>query len=250
MRPWFALLLLALAQPAAASIDVSWDACSPIVADRLLPPGATESHLFFSVTGLSGNVSAFQFNFHYGASFSPECGAGSPPDSWRFDNAGCMGPSFIEYIVNSTHRDCPQLLPANAISILNTSFNPLDEKITTTIARSVGGAGVAANSSTRYLLVEMVFSHLFTVAGPGSPGETCGGFEKPICFTFQGSFDAHGNCAPGGGGSYVDGNGNEHPFGTFPPVIATFRSVESSVACNGATPATPTTWGAIRAQYR
>ena len=255
MIRWLPLvLLLVLARPAAASLEASWgSACTPIVTDRLLPAGATQSRLFFSVTGLSGTVQAFQFRFSYGSRFSPDypnCGAFVVPDAWRFDLDGCGGPSLVQIKLTARDVACPHIFPPGGAEVTKITYDPLVSQATIIIAQSFLTA-VTADPSIRYHLADLLFDHTLAVNGPGSPPNTCGGFEAPICFTLQGGeYDAHGDCEPSDGGVYLDANGVEHSFGPYPNVIATFRTDAASVACDGATPARPTTWGALRAQYR
>ena len=251
MRPWLPILaLVVLARPAAGGVDVSWNACSPIVTDRLLPSGATSSRLYFSVTGLTGTVKSFEIRFRYGSQWAGDCGALHPPDAWRFDDAGCEGQAnLLQIKTTSSDPACPQLTGPTGLNLTKIEYDPLIGRETVIIARAWSPA-ITVDPAVRYQIANVTFDHTYAVSGPGAPPETCGGFEQPICFTFQGSHDAHGDCYRFGQNSYLDGDGVEHSFGAFPSVIATFRSDASSVACNGATPATPKTWGALRAQYR
>jgi hypothetical protein len=249
MRPWLLLLVL-LARPASAGIEASWNACAPIVSDRVLPSGATTSRLYFSVTGLTGTVKGFDIRFSYGSQFAGDCGALHPPDAWRFDDAGCEGlANLVQFKTTSTDPACPQLTGPVGLDLTKINYDPLIGRERIIIARS-WTTPITADPGIRYQIANVTFDHTYAVSGPGDPPQTCGGFEQPICFTFQGSQGAHGDCDPYGQNAYLDGNGEQHSFGAFPSVIATFRSDASSVTCNGATPATPKTWGALRAQYR
>jgi hypothetical protein len=90
-------LLLVLAAAAAApgpatavgTVDLSWNACSPVVPtlERGAPGPVT---LFASVVGQDQAHKSYQVRLYidaYPLAF---------PDAWRFDAAGCQGSSFIE----------------------------------------------------------------------------------------------------------------------------------------------------------
>lgn len=241
------LLLLALPTLAQAvpTIEASWQACAPIVKNRVPPPGQTISKLVFSTTGVGG-IQAFELRVGLGT--KPGCNVYDVPDAWRFDANGCEGQALMSFVLDSRDAACPQL-GTGGNSILKCTSDPITARMTLLVAYAF--ATVQADPNVHYHLVTFVFDHTYAVAGAGSPPQTCGGFEKPVCFSFAHQNDAHGDCDPHDVPVYLDANGIQHSFQVDPDVIATFRMDESvPLGCAAATPATPVTWGQIRAQYR
>lgn len=259
IRNLVALLLVGLSSGAAhgaAVIDLSWDACSPIKHDRVLPGGATLSHLFVLGTGITGPTAAYQFRVFMGSDMGSNAfGTCSPinvPDAWRFDAAGCQGPSL--YSVSTVSKTCPTLSGTSTpLKTINLSYDPISGQQVLIVALVYSNEPQPADPNVTYQLAHIQFDHTFAVQGAGDPPNTCGGFEKPMCFTLWGGYNVHGDCLPANmveHGSYVRSDGTEVPFGGGPDDVATFRIDAGIQACNLATPARPTTWGAIRAQYR
>jgi len=232
-------------------IDMSWNACSPIQHDRVLPAGETASDLYVIASGVDGTHTGYQFKMVLGT--KPFCGALETPDAWRFDAAGCQGPSFFTGTSKSTSKTCPAFSGPNApgVEIVDLSYNPFDTQTTVTVA--VAYASQVADPNQTYQLAHLHFDHTYAVSGAGTPGQTCGGFEKPMCFALWGGFGPLGNCIDDppthARASYLDGGGVQHDF-LLPSMVRNSFRVDSSIqACNLVTPARPATWGSIKAQY-
>jgi hypothetical protein len=238
----------------AAVIDLSWDACSPIQHDRVLPAGATMSHLYATGTGITGATVAYQFKIYLGTNFGGTCSPTTVPDAWRFDATGCQGTPFYSVFTNSTSKTCPALSGTSTpVKIIEMNYSPFDIQEVLTVAIAYQNAPQTADPNVTYQLGHILFDHTYAVQGAGDPPNTCGGFEKPMCITAWGGYNVHGDClGPNQAthGSYLRLDGTEVPFGGGPVDVASFRIDAGIQACNLATPAQPTTWGAIRAQYR
>ena len=101
------------------------------------------------------------------------------------------------------------------------TFNLSWEGCTGPLDKTVG-AGEAA-----------LFDHSFSVVGVTTPGTDCGGVEQPICFATIVA-------------TYLDANGTEINWGLDGNLSLT---ANGSVGCPYSA-AQPTTWGAIKSQYR
>ena len=240
-------------------IDLSWDACSPIQHDRVLPSGATMSHLYVIGTGITGITAAYEFRLYMGtnvgSNYYGTCSPTTVPDAWRFDAAGCQGPAFFSVFTSSTSKTtCPPLSGTSTpLKIIDLSYSPLTNQQVLIVALSYQNAPQTADPNETYQLAHLVIDHTYAVQGAGDPPNTCGGFEKPMCFTLWGGYDVHGDCVPANRsshGSYYRSDGTQVDFALGPVEMASFRIDAGIQACNLATPSQPTTWGAIRAQYR
>jgi len=89
--------------------------------------------------------------------------------------------------------------------------------------------------TTRYLLGRFGFDLTAAVAGPSDPGNTCGGFEQPMCFKVSHA-------------SWLDPTFIERSFIISSSALAV--SFNGPGPCFGAVPARPATWGSIKDQYR
>ena len=243
------MALLVGSASAAPTIDLSWSGCSPVLHDRVLPPGATASDLYVIASGLPEPTKAYTFKLYMGS----EVGACSPnvvPDAWRYDNAGCEGLALMTTSLDS--KSCPTLVGSSTPVLANSlQYDALVQQLVLTFSASYPTQ--PANPGTTYSLLHIRFDHTYAVQGAGNPPSTCGGFEKPMCFTLWGGFDGHGNCYGPGQveyGAYLAEDGTTHPFSAGAVDANSFRIDSSIQACNLATPVKPTTWGAIRGQYR
>ncbi len=228
------------ASPApAATIDLSWDACSPLVAARN-SSGPGQYSLFVSATGQSQGHRGYQFNVLYRV----DPPGGAVPDAWRFDLAGCQTLGLITIRHTATTnvaKTCPSFqgnLPS--IQIRDVSYDLFTSRARVVLANQYSAGIATANPATRYLLGEIRFEHVFSVSGLGTPGETCGGFEKNMEFRLRSDFI--GTPAPGYP-SWLDLDGVTHDFELGQSVV-TFCGDGCPV------PAASATWGGIKGQYR
>jgi hypothetical protein len=229
-------------QAADGVIDLSWNACAPVVQDiTTTTPG--QYSLYASVLGIDVAHQAYEVTLLYSNASS------TVPDAWRFDPAGCQGSSFvtIDHLAPSVvAKTCPSFQGAlQSVQVKDVAFVPPSDTgsgyLTTNMRISLYNAYPAGipttNPLTRYFLMRVLFDHTFSVVGPTTPGVNCGGFEESICFKL-----ARAN--------YLDLNGAEHPFGravaSGAPLFVTFNG---PAGCAGV-PAQPKTWGQIKNQYR
>ena len=235
-------IALALANPCAAAdglVDFSWNACAPVVQDvSSNAPGPFS--LYISVLGFDQPHQAYETTFIYGDA------DGLVPDAWRFDPAGCQGSSFItiNHLAPAVvAKACPTFQGNLAsVQVKDVAFVPPGDQGTGYLATNLRVSlfdayppGIlSTNAGTRYFLERVVFDHTYSVYGAGTPGETCGEWQIPMTFKI---IRANYLTLPP--------EGLEIPFGRNiapgQPLYVTF---------NTQTPARPTTWGAIKHQYR
>lgn len=175
------VLVLILSGPTSAStIDLSWDACSPILAEK---DASSSMTVYVSVIGQSVPHKAYQFWLTMKAS-----GDGELPDAWRFDVDGCQGNSRIT-IEHAAAANCANCCP----SFESLPSLQIQASYLTSILSEAEGGGpnvphmglanaypsgntVATNPTVRYQLGSIVFDHSASLVGPGS----CGGFERAV----------------------------------------------------------------------
>lgn len=228
-------------QAADGIVDITWGTtCTPIVID--ITPTAAPLSLIASEIGNDQNHTGYQVRFLIAAADR------TVPDAWRFDAAGCQGVAFIQlnHLPPATAaKTCPAFQQgASSVQIKDYSFSPVtypSTEIRAVIANTYP-AGVTANPATRYFLAQALFDHTFSVTGAGTPGETCGGLEVPMCVALLTGLREGGE----GTTSYLRMADNvEVPF--LPG--NTFLTTNGSAGCP-ATPVENKTWGQVKSQYR
>jgi hypothetical protein len=227
------ILLLGVASNAfaAGAVSLNWDSCvGPI--DKAVPAGTMQ--LFESVLGQSLPHQAYQVQVTLG---SP----GGIRDAWRFDPAGCQGSSFItinHLAPASVVKVCPTFQgTAQSVQVKDYSYDALTGKAKLSLYNAYPPANnVQINPAQRYFLGQIIFDHTFSVAGPTDPGANCGGVEAPVCLHITSA-------------SWLDPAGAEFPWGIAQEFV-TANDPANTSHCPGATPATSTTWGNLKNQYR
>ena len=229
---------LALAAPAGATtIELSWSTCNPIVT-TYTPTGPAENpdpiYLFVNGVGQEATHTGFEFRVNL------ENMGATLPDAWRFDAAGCQGPSQIVLHTFSLVKACPTFQGSNPTTTFSFGYEPnsfpgppgappfrFALKVSNRYAAKAPPAGGAMQT-----LARVTFLHDFSVAGPTNPGFVCGGFEENVCVSLhpEGArwFDASGSPV-----DFVPGQASVYFRGDCRPV-----------------PAAPSTWGLIKGQYR
>jgi hypothetical protein len=230
-----ALLLGAMATTASAqgTVSLNWDTCiGPI--NKAIAPG-TIADLQASVIGHSQPHQAYQVYVALGSG-----NAGALRDAWRFDAAGCQGSALItinHLSPGTLSKACPSFQGANAsIQIKDYSFDALTGKARAVLANTYPAGVAVVNPATRYFLAQFKFDHTFSTAGPSDPGNTCGGLEVAVC--------AHLTRT-----SWLSPDGVETPW-AWGQEYVTANDAGNTSGCPGATPAVPTTWGSVKAQYK
>jgi len=236
------IFILALADPVSAAVGtalMSWDACTPAVDNKnMTDPGPYS--IFVSLLGNDMWTTSYQVRAIYAD------GNQTVPDAWRFDPEGCQGSNFVTIDHRppaALSKTCPPMDQyVNSIQIKNVNFTPFTDPYSTTTMRILLAnaylAGAQAEAATRYFLAGFTFDHASSVAGAGTPTQTCGGFESSMCFklTVVEVYDESNN-------------------GGYPIPLGAWNTGSRVVTFNGgsaclAIPARATTWGTIKSQYR
>lgn len=241
------LTVATLGHAANGVVDMTWGVtCTPIVQD--ITPTAGPTSMIISELGNDQTHNAYQTRFLISAANL------TVPDAWRFDAAGCQGSAFItiNHLPPSTAaKTCPAFQGASAsIQIKDYSFvNPGTNYATTQMRCTMANtypAGATSVATVRYFLTQVIFDHTFSVAGAGTPGTNCGGFETPMCIALFTGTPAPGQRGEEGTTSYLRlADGVEVPFD--PGNI--WLSTGGFSGCP-ATPSQNKTWGQIKSQYR
>jgi len=238
-RIFASMLLLAVCATASFAdgvVDVTWNSCTGVT--NINTTGGSVLNAYVSVLGQSVTAQSYQV-WAYGAS----AGAGVP-DAWRFDAAGCEGPSFFtlnHLAPAAVVKTCPSFQGTQqSLQIKDYSFDPTTNKARIVLANAYpnGGAGnpSATNPAQRYLLANWAFDMTFGVVGPSDPtAGTCGGIEKPFCWALTTT-------------SWLDTNGTEFPW-THGQDFVTVNDALNAQHCPGVVPAASRTWGSLKQQY-
>jgi len=248
----FCLSLLALpsvVHAASGIISMTWrGSCTPIIQD--VTPTSAPLSLVVSVLGNDETHST------YGVFFLVGSADNTVPDAWQFEATGCQGSSFvqIDHLPAPTlAKTCPafsgtgQTLPIKDFSIV-----PPTTPFPTTLRRGVVVSAyqpiVTAVAAQRYFLAGFTFDHSFSVDGPTTPGVDCGGLATPMCIRLNPSGPGSGVVGTVSGPSaYV--RASDGASVAFDMDGTNYLTTHGGSGC-GATPATPTTWGAVKGQYR
>lgn len=238
-RIFAALLLTTFAATAAnaQSVNIAWDGCTG-PSDKAILPG-TSVAIFASVLGQTQTAKSYQVQLKLAT------GVGALPDAWRFDAIGCQTAAgiTIDHLTGSS-KACPAFMGAVTpnFQLKDYTYNAGTGVAETFLANAypAGGAGnpAATNPAQRYFLARWTFDHTYSVNGPSTPGETCGGLESAIC---QASVSLSNNAA-----SWVNTNDQEVAWAFQNQFVTT----NGHTGCPGATPAKATTWGNIKDQYK
>jgi hypothetical protein len=151
-------------------IRLSWDNCDPLVTDKsFVGPGP--ERLVLSATNVSGAYAAHDHTIRV----SPQLA-----DAWRFDDAGCQGASQIAISSAAASKTCPPMQGVAPLGITAYLYDPATGDAFLRLANTFND--FAADPTRRYTLWVINFDHSYSVAGPGSPGSTCGGAEQSLNF--------------------------------------------------------------------
>lgn len=226
-------------QGAVGTVDMSWDNCSPIVTDKTsAAPG--QYSLFVSVLGHDENHKGYQVQGILGTA------AHTTPDAWAFEPVGCQGTALIalDHLPSGpVVKTCPAFqggVQSVQVKAYDANPAPYDPGLRRFSIFNVYPDGfIGPNPAQRYFLARIMFDHTFSVAGPGTPGTDCGGFENAICMTL-----VPANL------QWLDdqGSGVAHPFNVGQQ-YATFNNAGNPMNC-AAVPTRDATWGQIKSQYR
>jgi len=234
-----------VARPEVASADpgitLQWNTCagtaSPIDQDWA---GPGTYRLVVSAHGFTTPVSAYEVVLALGTGPSfTSCygynGAVSP--AWQFETGGCDAQRYAVNFVSAQGAPCPEIPLTQTATILDYSPATGSAFIERPLTMAIASHNAAPTDPTRtYLLMTVDFdlSHA-TVDGDPTPG-LCTGADEPACWSILQA-------------SYLDPANNELPFALFQ--TEALWNTPGRTSCPGrCDPARPTTWGAIKAQYR
>ncbi len=224
-----------LAQGTAGEVRLHWNPCFTGETQDLVPRPDVPAWLWASVRGHSDPHVAYEVWIAVG-----DC-SNTLPDAWRFDAEGCQGPERIEInhlVPAAAIKMCPNFQGVSpSIQIKSFQLAPPHLGLPASMGVLVLAVTYPAGSnaivpSMRYHLLNVAFDHAASVAGPGVPGESCGGLESPMTFALIPSRT-----------NYVDSAGVEKPFRIEQGVVTTHGGCAP-------VPAATATWGAIKGQYR
>jgi hypothetical protein len=227
-------LVASRADAAAGTVDLSWNACSPLVAD-LNPAGSGPVSLYASVTGHSDPHTGYEVWAYFGDADD------MVPDAWEFYDGGCQGSSRIQIDhlpPAETAAGCPALQGAGpSLQIKNFRLAPVGSGYPVTmgnfyVANAYPNGSASTDPNQRYFMARFLFDHTNSVPGTTTKEGECGGYERSLCF-----FLDPARC------NYVTTDGVEMRFEVGQDFV-TFRGECKSV------PAANSTWGQIKGQYR
>jgi len=160
---------------------------------------------------------------------------GAVPDAWRFDAAGCQGDYGLlwDTYIAAAVKTCPLNLPPNQQSVWHaTSLAQEGDRLRLEFERVFGGPPDVATGDR--LVLSLRFDHLWSVAGPATDAEHCGGFERGVCVRL------------------IEAT-HESFAGLVRPYVRTNSVYSANAGGLGSCEVVPvraTTWGAIKGQYR
>ena len=233
---------LARANP---SLSFTWNSCTGPIQQASTGPGTYS--LYVTVTGVQAPHRAYE------AWFSLAAVKGDVPDAWRFDESGCQGLSAIRFCppspldVPSLVDDCPVMWGKGRFLVIH-GIRPWISQDPPGVP-SNGLVFELANAyddvttpdpNKRYFLYRVDFDHANSVAGAGTPGTSCGGFENDIVIRPIASRCNWLTVPP------ADQYPSEVRF-DLPQPYAQFGDKET---VSDTTPAALSSWGSIKAQYR
>jgi hypothetical protein len=226
------LISIPRAGQASGTVSLTWDDCSGPVNKTSAGPGTYS--LYASVIGLDEGHKAYEVWIKFGDA------SDTVPDAWRFDLAGCQGntQAAVEYLPSAAiAASCPAL-HGNLLSLQMSTIDqwPAPFGLPTTLMRANLAVAYPAgvdnpDPAQRYFMGRFVFNHANSGNGASSSG-TCGGLETPIYFGIYRT-------------NYVTLNNMEAPFTHSENPVASFNGQLGAPVT-----AQPSTWGAIKNQYR
>ena len=266
VRRFILALLLLAALPRegspAATVDLSWNQCSPVVSAASSDPANPVSTLYVTARDWSEPHTSYVVRLWFGGELPCREMTTSTPDAWRFDADGCNA-GRLETFLAFASKACSPAAPAMGGSwnghfvhyTAGSDFYAPTGSMRFVMFRNY--AAVTPDPASRYLLVGIRFDHSASIAGPGTPGVSCGGLETPLCvalWPYQRPTVLGPGCQddvpePDFDSAYIRSSDNTAVAFAHGQGWASFN-VAGTFGCFQATPARDATWGAIKAQYR
>ena len=220
----------------AQTIDLSWNACAPIVTERTTTPGSVVS-CYASVTGMRSVGVAYRVCWVVGDDLN------QLPDAWNFIATGCAydADQFHSQPFPEDAVTCPPAIPPSIWQLVLDIYQLAPPAFG--YPTTMGNAFLIVNypsgapdldPARRYHLARFTFDFAHGVAGPGTwPAvfpRRCGGLDRPITIQLvEGLL------------TWVDASQVESHFAVGNGVI----HMQSQTV-----PSRTATWGAIKRQYR
>jgi hypothetical protein len=161
-----------------ATFRMSWGTCEPQFANTFFT-GPTGYNLVLSAADLTPGPTA---DDHLGTDVQlvVEPGAADGfPDAWRFDELGCQPVDAVTLSNAPLNPVCPAMTGPRPLAI--TYIYPLDEATNSMRIRlAIVYDDVSPAPNTRYTIWQVTFDMAKAVAGPGTPGVTCGGADRQM----------------------------------------------------------------------
>jgi len=220
-----AFLLLPSVAHAAPSARLTWQletlaGCYREVSDQYVQDGA---NVGVGVTGLAEPFTAYAVDIELAAQ------DGQPlPDAWRFDEAGCRGPSGVSWKTQvSPGSSCGSLYDFAASPVPATSITFDGLRLHLSLLLEVGAPADPFPGA----------ESLVAIARLQSFGGSCEGANDPTCFLLRSLRFRRPD------GSWFEA---ERPI---PVITLNAASLDGPAAC-AAVPVRAATWGALRGLYR
>jgi hypothetical protein len=218
------------------TVDLSWNACAPVIASVDSVQQIRSISLYVSVLGHDEE--------HTGAGVELVYGNGSTltvPDAWRFDAGGCLGTAERTYDLLAPAEvaaTCPSFDPRPLLlQQFEVGFVRSNEPYPPTMMRIyLSNQQLTVNTrqtnpNQRYFLARILFYLSKAVDGTALNPGTGGGLETPMCYFLLSARFATASL------SVV-------------PFALGNRALSIRGSCDIQTPAIPTTWGQLKSQYR
>jgi len=238
-----ALLVAAVASHACANpaVSLSWNSCVGPT-NRSVAPGDVVD-LYVSVLGQNQTAKSYE------CIILVQYTTRDVPDAWRFDPTGCEGPENLQinYLAPvAVAGTCPSFQGnLSSVQIKDYSYDVTSAFARITLADSYpqpsfeGGNPAATDPAQRYFLEDVHFDMRNATTGSTPPDlSSCGGVGRPVCFWLS---DAE----------WIDLSNDDLVWPVASPAV-TANDPTNSTRCPGLIPTAsrPSTWGAIKDQYR
>ena len=111
-------------------------------------------------------------------------------DAWRFDNAGCQGPSLMTAYSNTSHPDsksCPTMVGTSPITITNFTYDP--GSMTAQLALAAAYNVFVPSPGVTYTLWKILFDHSNSAVGTSDP-TACGNAQLAMTISIAAGADS------------------------------------------------------------
>jgi hypothetical protein len=232
-RIFASLLLLAATasiSSAAGVVSINWNTCNGGPTDKTPMPALAAQKMVISVIGQDQPHKAYDVRILLGQ-------PGGLKDAWRFDAAGCEGPTLYAInVVDSKACATAFMQAATGLQIKKFDYDPIGLKAQGLLANAYSDIN-SVNPATRYLLASFQFDMSFAVAGAGDPPNSCGGLDAPLCVALTNT-------------SWLTLDGQEIQWDKSGTPYLTANDALNAQHCPAPVPAMPKTWGSLKSQYR